>query len=113
MGFYNVLLLGTRKDSLAVNNWKELGMEYISKEIGEAEKIISYNSTIETGEESQKEKTSQLSSYAITIDKKTSALEEDNKKLRKEIAALRTTSLRVAQMEERLKAIENMQMARK
>ncbi len=88
-------------------------MEYISKGIGEAEKIISYNSPIETGEESQKEKTSQLPSYATTIDKKTSALEEDNKKLREEIATLRSTALHVNRMEEGLKAVENMQMARK
>ncbi len=54
-GTYNVLLLGTRKDSLAANNWKELGMEYISKGIGEAGKILSYNAQPEFGEEPQEQ----------------------------------------------------------
>jgi hypothetical protein len=49
MGSYNVLVLGTRKDEVAVNNWKRLGMEYIGDGIGSAVKILSYLDKTETG----------------------------------------------------------------
>jgi hypothetical protein len=113
VGTYNVLLLGTRKDSLATNNWKELGMEYISKGIGEAEKILSYNTRPEFGEEPQEQTSLRLRSLTLWNDlkaaneKKLLALEEDNKKLRDDMARLRGT------LEDRLRAIENLQMARK
>ncbi|MBK7055615.1 MAG: hypothetical protein IPQ05_20700 [Leptospiraceae bacterium] len=117
VGTYNVLLLGTRKDSLATNNWKELGMEYISKGIGEAEKILSYNAQPEFGEEPQEQKSLRLRSgndQQAANEKKLLALEEsnqklieDNKRLRDDMARLRGT------LEDRLRAIENTQMAKK
>ena len=113
VGTYNVLLLGTRKDSLATNNWKELGMEYISKGIGEAEKILSYNAQPEFGEEPQEQKSLRLRSgndLQAANEKKLLALEEDNKRLREMVETHGRASLR---LEDRLRAIENMQMARK
>ena len=120
VGTYNVLLLGTRKDSLATNNWKELGMEYISKGIGEAEKILSYNAQPEFGEEPQtlsNVKTIHELSQKAANEKKLLALEEsnqklieDNKRLREMVETHGRASLR---LEDRLRAIENTQMARK
>ena len=134
VGTYNVLLLGTRKDSLAINNWKELGMEYISKGIGEAEKILSYNAQPEFGEEPQtvsSVKTIHELSQKAANEKKLLSLEEENLRLKKKLTSLETevktihelsqrdhersererlTSLR---LEDRLRAIENLQMARK
>lgn len=65
VGTYNVLLIGTRKDQLAVNNWKNLGMEYLAKGLGEAEKILSFKNNSETGvylseENSQVKKLSEI-----------------------------------------------------
>ena len=127
VGTYNVLLLGTRKDSLATNNWKELGMEYISKGIGEAEKILSYNAQPEFGEEPQtlsNVKTIHELSQKAANEKKLLALEESNQKLIEDNKRLRETveTLRVyvethgrasLRLEDRLRAIENTQMARK
>ncbi|HRG77533.1 MAG TPA: hypothetical protein PLX69_23435 [Leptospiraceae bacterium] len=113
VGTYNVLLLGTRKDFLATNNWKELGMEYISKGIGEAERILSYNAQPEFGEEPQEQTSLRLRSgndQQAANEKKLLALEEDNKRLREMVETHGRASLR---LEDRLRAIENTQMARK
>ncbi|MDX1958871.1 MAG: hypothetical protein SFU98_09870 [Leptospiraceae bacterium] len=122
IGTYNVLLLGTRKDSLATNNWKELGMEYIAKKMGEAEKILSYQDKVETGSiptksAGNKNDSDQVSKKLTKLEESNHKLENENKKLQSELLSLRNSIVErdtfAMRTEERLKALETMQMPKK
>ncbi len=83
VGTYNVLLLGTRKDEVATNNWKILGLEYISKGVGEAEKILSFQDKPETGVYSKNSEIKVINETSLSL--KINKLEEENAKLNAQI----------------------------
>ncbi|HNI98000.1 MAG TPA: hypothetical protein PL169_18160 [Leptospiraceae bacterium] len=132
-GTYNVLLLGTRKDSLAAAGWKEHGMEYIGKTMGSSEKILSYQSSFESGEEAQgnelSEKKKEPSDLSLQLKQASERLDTEKKKndkLAGELASIKTHDRAsqqnlqriiekqeklIAETDKRLRALETFQTA--
>jgi hypothetical protein len=83
VGTYNVLLLGTRKDEVATSNWKVLGLEYIAKGVGEAEKILSFQDKPETGVYLKNSEIKVINERSLSL--KINKLEEENANLNAQI----------------------------
>ncbi|MCB1179746.1 MAG: hypothetical protein KDK36_19365, partial [Leptospiraceae bacterium] len=118
-GEFNVLLIGTRKDTLAANNWKQLGLEYIAKGIGEAEKILTLNQSHEMGEEP--EPINNKLSNIENLNQENQILKDELAKLKKDyeiqeskISVLEKQNKAIQlSFEARLKRLEGMNYARK